>query len=101
VTDLISIDFTELRERGITTIEPLVHVHCAVKHVLPGINDDDGGHELNCRHSIPVQEARGAEFPRRKSGQSRVTSTHDDGCQGGLCCRQLRGQCGRVESSSR
>jgi hypothetical protein len=50
-------------EVALLTVEPLVHVHSAVQHVLPCINDDDGSHELDCGHCIPVQEACSAELP--------------------------------------
>ena len=80
------------------TVEPLVHVHCAVQHVLPGIDDDNGCHELDSRHGVPVQEACSAQLPRSKRRQAGVTSASDDGCQGGLCCRQFGCQRCRVQA---
>ena len=83
------------------TVEPLVHVHCAVQHILPGIDDDNSCRELNGRHGIPVEEACSTQLPRSKHRQAGVTSASDDGCQSGLCCRQLGCQRRGVQAGGR
>lgn len=54
--------------KRILTVEPLVHVHCAMEEVLPGVHEEDGKEKLNRRNEVPVYRTRCEELPARKRG---------------------------------